>query len=401
MNKIDQILDAHQKRIRLAFVSSYTPRKCGIATFTKDLTKAINDLNPDDLVKIVALNSPSDSPSYPHEVKFLIDKYERDSYKEAAEYLDSGSIDLVCLQHEYGLFGGDEGDYIFNLLDYLNKPLVTTLHTILTHPTPKQKEILKLLSLRSKYLIAMLPDAKNKLKEIYGINPDKVVIIHHGVPDCPKSNKVKKSKFGWQQQKVLLMSGLISRNKGIEYVIQALPGIVKKYPNLLFVIAGQTHPEILRTENESYRDNLTKLARSLGVEKNLLMVNRYLSLDELLEYYDACDLYLTPHLDAQQVTSGTLAYALGMGKACISTPYIYAKDMLSEKRGVIIDFKDSQAINKAVLEVLDNPAYQQELERNAYALGRTMSWPRVAERYLILFRLILEKNVKLQPGPTC
>jgi glycosyltransferase involved in cell wall biosynthesis len=214
--------------------------------------------------------------------------------------------------------------------------------------------------------------------------------VHHGVTDRPRARKALKPKFGWTDRHILLMSGLMSEGKGIEYVIQALPEIVKQHPETIFVVVGQTHPNIVALHGEAYRESLVKLAEDLGVSDHLELVNEYLPLEELLEYYEACDIYLTPHLDPQQVSSGTLAYAIGMGKASISTPYIYAKEMLSNDRGVLVDFRNSEQISEAVCKLFANPHLMQQMEQRAYTLGRTMSWPRVAERYLNLFRVVLD-----------
>lgn len=329
--------------------------------------------------------------SYPPEVLFSIEKNNPVSYHEAAHRINQSDAEMICIQHEYGLFGGEAGEYLFNLIKRLTKPIVTTLHTILVDPTPLQKEVLLSLAKYSEAVVAMIPNAKERLEKDYGIPEDKVVVIHHGVADRPKSVQTYKKKLGWGGKHVLLMTGLFNPNKGADYVIQALPAIVAKYPNTIFVIVGQTHPEVLKREGEKYRDSLRAKALELGVTHYLRFVDTYLPLEELLTYYDACDIYLTPHLDAQQTTSGTLAYALGLGKACISTPYTYAQEMLADERGLLVKFRDSTSIAKAVIRIFDDPTLKKELEKRSYALGRQMSWPRVAERYLILFRLIEKK----------
>lgn len=389
MSTINRILDLNQQAVNLAFISSYIPRKCGIATFSKDLTKAINDLNPKNPVQIVALND-GEKYNYPHEVFYQIEQENLEDYASAAKFINESKTDIVCLQHEYGLYGGPAGEYVFKLISRLRQPIVTTLHTILVNPSEMERDVLFRLAKASETIVAMVPDAKVRLERDYGINPDKVVIIHHGVADRPKSIKASKSHFGWENRPVLLISGLLNPNKGIDYVLRALPKIKEKFPELLFVIAGQTHPGIIRESGESYRESLEKIVHENSLEENVLFVNKYLSLDDLLMYYDACDIYLTPYLDAQQITSGTLAYALGMGKACISTPYVYAKEMLDHGTGLFVDYKNSEEITAAVLEILENPAKAAQMEEKAYKVGRHMSWFLVAERYLMLFRIVQE-----------
>jgi glycosyltransferase involved in cell wall biosynthesis len=401
MGKYDNLLDSQQRTIHPLFVSSYIPRKCGIATFTKDLTTAMNDLNPDGIVQIAAIDEGAELFDYPEEVKAHILQYEPDTYEAAARFANESEADIICLQHEYGLYAGKEeaewpGQNVLRFLRNVDKPVVTTLHTILENPGPVHRDVLLEVIELSDIVVSMMPNAKERLEASYGANPDRLVIIHHGVADRPRAKKTNKKKFNWDGRKVLLMSGLLSDGKGVEYIIQALPEIVKHCPEALFVLVGQTHPDILKKRGERYRESLMKMARDLGVEEHIQMVNAYLPLDELLEYYEACDIYLTPHLDPQQVASGTLAYALGMGKACISTPYIYAQDMLQNGRGILVGFKNSDDIAAAAIKVFEDPSYQADLERKAYALGRKMSWPRVAERYLNLFRLTLEAEERVK-----
>lgn len=395
MAKFNQLLDTQQRTIKPLFISSYIPRKCGIATFCKDLTTAMNDLNPSGLAKIVVVDPGEEPLKYPEEVIGEITKFTLDSYEAAAELVNTSDAEIICLQHEYGLFGTSDpthyvGEYILRFLRQVEKPIITTLHTILENPLPAHREVMREIAQLSDIMITMMPNAKERLEDKYGINPERVVIIPHGVADRPRARKLKKKAFGWEDKKVLLMTGLMSPGKGIEYVIDAIPILLKEVPNILFTVVGQTHPDVLRRHGEEYRECLMERAKNLGVEEHIQFVNEYLPLDDLLNYYEACDIYLTPHLDAQQVASGTLAYALGMGKACISTPYIYAQEMLKDGRGLLVDFKSGESIAKAALKILTEPGYQNELERKAYAFGRTMSWPRVAERYLNLFRLTLD-----------
>lgn len=395
MPKFNQLLDTQQRTIKPLFVSSYIPRKCGIATFCKDLTTAMNDLNPDGLARIVVVDPGEEPLEYPEEVIGKITKFTLESYESAAGLVNASDAEIVCMQHEYGLFGTTDpahyvGEYILRFMRQVEKPIITTLHTILENPLPAHREVMREIAQLSDIMITMMPNAKERLEEKYGIDPERVVIIPHGVADRPRAHKTNKKTFGWEEKKVLLMTGLMSPGKGIEYVIDAMPKLLEGVPNAHFTVVGQTHPDVLRRHGEEYRECLMARAMKLGVEEHVQFINEYLPLDDLLKYYEACDIYLTPHLDPQQVASGTLAYALGMGKACISTPYIYAQEMLKDGRGVLVDFKSGASIAEAALKVLTKHGYQSELERKAYALGRTMSWPRVAERYLNLFRLTLD-----------
>lgn len=393
MSTINQILDTQQSPVRTIFVSSFVPRKCGIATFTKDLTNALNDLNSENLAEIIAINNGDNELEYPWDVKYRIFDDKLDSYYKAAEYVNQSSADIICIEHEFGLYGGELGEYVFDFLRSINKPIVTTFHTILADPDDKHKDILRRLADVSQYVVAMIPDAKERLERDYQIDRNKVVVIHHGVSSYERTTEIK-IPLKWKSRPSILLSGLISRNKGIEHVIESLPRVIKHFPNINFIIAGQTHPEIKRYEGESYRDSLIGLAKEKGVYENISFINRYLSLQELLNYYEFSDIYITPHLDPQQITSGTLAYALGMGKACISTPYPYAKEMLSDSRGILVDYKNSNQIARAIIEILKKPDLRKKMENEAFRLGQRMRWPRVAERYLNLFRYIKEKNGK-------
>jgi len=384
MNTLKSLSAGKPGGIKATFLSSYTPRKCGIATFTKDLTTAIRQVSPSSSISIVAMDT-GETLEYPSEVRAVVEKNNLHDYEKTTRHINASNADIVCLQHEYGLFGGKNGDYIFTLLQGLRQPIVTTLHTILQNPTTEERAVLFRLSQVSSALVAMIPDAKERLYKDYGISPDKVTIVHHGVPDRPKALRKNKMRLGWHKRPVLLMTGLLSPNKGVEYLVEALPTMKKEFSNILFVIAGQTHPEIKKHSQETYRDALKDRIEKLDLQDNVQFIDKYLSLDELLDLYEGCDIYLTPHTDAQQITSGTLAYALGMGKACVSTPYLYAEKMLSDGNGILANFKDPVSLATACLTILRNPALQSRLEDRAYALGRQMAWPLVATQYLSLF----------------
>lgn len=391
MLSLQNFLGKSSKPLNIGFVASFVPRKCGIATFTRDLTEEINKIKNVPFVKIIALNN-QENYNYSPNVVCEIEQNEEKDYTDCAEYVNSSELDIICLQHEYGLFGGEDGNYILNFMRTLEKPIVTTFHTILEHPTEGQRQTLSEVANLSKRVVAMISTGKERLIKIYGVDPKKIVLIPHGVADQPKSKQTQKLKFNWGSRPVLTLSGLINPNKGIEYVIEALPEIKKKFPNILFVVVGQTHPSIIKNDGEVYRDKLKGIIEANKLEQNVLFINKYLELPELLNYFDACDIYLTPHLDPQQITSGTLAYALGMGKPCISTPYIYAKELFKDGAGILVDYKDSAAIAREVLSILSNPKKQQQLGARAYRLGRAMTWPIVAASYYKEFENILKNN---------
>lgn len=394
MNLFDPALNDQRKKLKTIFVSSYVPTKCGIATFTKDITGALNNLNLNYSSEIIAVNGNDSKVFYPWEVKCIISKKNLRSYYLAAEYANRSSANVVCLQHEYGLFGGEGGSYLFGFLCLVKKPVITTLHTVLANPGKIEKFCLKKIADLSNCLVVMTLTAKRRLVKIYKINPNKIAVIHHGVNNGAKASKKYKKKYGWDNKKILLVSGLINRGKGIEQIIKALPSVIKKFPDTYLVIVGQTHPEILKNEGEKYRNNLIKLAKNLKVNKNLRFINKYLQLKNLLSYYEACDIFLTTHTDPEQTSSGTLAYALGMGKVCISTSYPYAKEMLNSHRGILVGFNNVEQTYKAIVKVFSNPSYEKLLSKNAYALGSKMQWPKVAKKYFNLFKLVKEINEK-------
>lgn len=370
--------------IRPLLISSYPPRKCGIATFTRDLRQALTALTPFAL-PVVALEGDEPINQYGPEVRAVIPKNYFLGYQRAAQVINQSTANVVSLQHEYGLFGGDNGIWITHLLEQIEPPVVTTFHTILERPTPLQRAILLQITAHSNRIITMVEEGRHRLIHHYGVDAQKIVVIPHGTTPHTRSTGEAKARFGWASKRILLMSGLLGPSKGVEYVIEALPEIVRQFPNTLFIIAGQTHPEIVKLHGEHYRQGLLRRATELGVAKHIQTINHYLDLDDLLALYDAADIYLTPHLNEQQITSGTLAYALGMGKACISTPYVYARETLGHGRGLLVKFANSASIAEAVLAIFQRPELQHDLERRAYALGETMFWPEVAKQYIETF----------------
>ena len=380
------------KCIKGIYISSFVPRKCGIATYTKDLTEAINLINPCSIAEIMALVKPEDKINYPPEVKFQISQNEIESYIKAAEYINKSKADLVILEHEFGLYGGEFGEYIIKLLELLKKPLIITTHTIPDDPTAGYGLALKDVIKYAQKVIVMMPDSIRKLIKKYAYPKEKIEIIPHGVPDILlEPNETYKKKKGLEGRIVLGNINLLSEVKGIEYTIEALREIKNRFSNILYLIIGQTHPVVLQTVGERYRDFLKEKIKEYGLEKNVKFINKYISLEELVEWLKVIDIYITPYLDPQQSASGALAYAIGAGKVCISTPYLYAKDVLADGRGILVPFRNSKAIADAIIDICENPEKKAGIEKSTYQFGRMMTWYNVALHHLKLFDIVLEK----------
>jgi len=398
MAELEKILSEKTKAIRAIYISSYIPRKCGIATFTKDLTNAINLLNPHALAEIMAIVRPNEEIDYPWEVKFKIVQDDLNTYLRAADYINQSSADLVVLEHEHGLFGGRHGEYIVPFCETLNKPLVVTFHTVPEDSNSEPANILKRLAGKADAITVMMENIRQKLIQDYQISNEKIVTIPHGTPDLPFGpNEPYKRKRRLLNRLVLGNINLLTPSRGIEYALEAVALIAKRYPNVLYLIIGQTHPVYLEEHGEKYRDSLKKLIRKLKISKNVRFINKYIPFDQLVDWLKTLDFYITPYLDPQQVSSGALAYAIGAGKCCISTPYIYAKENLANQCGILVPFRDSQAIAEKVIELWENPEKKEKIERNAYDRGRLMTWANVAMRHLNLFRMIL----KTKNGENC
>jgi glycosyltransferase involved in cell wall biosynthesis len=368
---------------RIAVVGNHLPRQCGIATFTTDLCEALASEFPQVECFALPVNDILSGYEYPARVRFELLESDLASYQRAADFLNINEIDLVCLQHEYGIFGGRAGSHILALLRELRMPVVTTLHTVLQHPDAHQRYVLEEIAELSDRLIVMSARSREFLREVYGVADEKVDLIPHGIPDMPFVDpNFYKDRFGTEGKLVLLTFGLLSRNKGIENVILALPEIVRQFPNVAYIVLGATHPNVQRQEGEQYRIYLERLARELGVEKNVIFHNRFVSLEELIEFIGGADIYITPYCNEAQAVSGTLAYALGAGKAVISTPYWYAQEMLADGRGVLVPFHSPSAIAAKTIELLSNEAERHAMRKRAYLYGRAMVWREVARAYL-------------------
>jgi glycosyltransferase involved in cell wall biosynthesis len=371
---------------RIAFIGNYLPRLCGIATFTTDLCEAIAAQYHQTTCIALPVNDIKAGYAYPTRVRFELTEKDIDSYRRAADFLNINNVDLVSLQHEYGIFGGRVGSHILVLLRELRMPIVTTLHTILRNPDPDQKRVLEEVAALSDRLVVMSERGAQFLQEIYGVQPEKIDRIPHGIPDVPFVDpSFHKDLFGVEGKIVLLSFGLLSASKGIENVIAALPAILARHPNVVYIVVGATHPHVVRNEGETYRLSLQWLAQEKGVEGQVIFYNRFVSLEELVEFISVADIYITPYLNEAQITSGTLAYTLGVGKAVISTPYWYAEEMLAEGRGALVPFRDPAALADQVINLLDNESERQAMRKRAYQFGRAMIWPQVASRYMESF----------------
>jgi glycosyltransferase involved in cell wall biosynthesis len=371
---------------RIAVIGNYLPRQCGIATFTTDLCAAISAEYGTARLLALPVNDTEQGYDYPARVRWSLAQDDVRSYEQAAEFLNFNNIDMVCLQHEYGIFGGTAGSHVLHLLRGLKMPIVTTLHTVLREPNPDQRMVMEEIAELSDRLIVMSQLSSQFLQEIFKVPGSKIDMVPHGVPDLPFLDpNFYKDRFGVEGKAVLLTFGLLSPNKGIENVIQALPQILSKHKNVVYMVAGATHPHILRREGDQYRAHLQAMAKEVGVEANVIFHNRFVSPEEMVEFIGAADIYITPYRHEAQVVSGTLAYALGAGKAIISTPYWHAIELLDDRRGALVPFQDPDAIARKTVELLDTPAIRHAMRKRAYLFAREMVWKRVAQGYMESF----------------
>lgn len=373
----------------IAMLGNHLPRHCGIATFTTDLIEAIDREMPELQSFVLAMNDVGAHHAYPPRVRFEIPEGDIEAYHRAADFLDVNGVDVLSVQHEYGIFGGRAGGHVLELLRDARVPVVTTLHTILENPDPAQRAVLDALVGLSERVVVMSSDGAALLQRVHGIDPAKIDVIPHGIPAAPErtsSAAAGRDRLGVEGGVVILTFGLLSPDKGIEYVIDAMPAILARHPNTVYVVLGATHPHVKQHHGEAYRLMLQTRAERLGVDSSVIFHNRFVSHDELLEFLGAAELYVTPYLKEEQSTSGTLAYAVGCGKAVVSTPYRYAREMLDEGRGILVPSRDSEAIGREVIALLDAPAKRAALQRRAEEFGRSMGWPIVARRYVDSFQ---------------
>lgn len=373
---------------KIAFVGDHLPRKCGIATFTSDLLDAVAAAHPQSQCFCVSVNDIHGGYDYPEVVRFEIEEQDLSSYLRAADFLNISNVDIVCLQHEFGIYGGPAGGHILAFLRELRMPVVTTLHTVLLEPRADQRRVMQELLSLSTRVVVMTEHGRQMLEQVYDAPSGKIDLIAHGIPDVGFVDPTYfKDQFGVDGKVVLLTFGLLSPNKGIEYVLKALPEILAEFPDVVYIVLGATHPNELRQHGEAYRVSLELLAKQNKIEKNVIFYNDFVDLGNLKEFIGAADLYITPYLNAAQVTSGTLAYTFGAGKAVVSTPYWHAAELLADDRGVLVPFADAPAISRAVIDLLRDDTRRHAIRKNAYRLGREMIWSNVAQLYMRTFEL--------------
>ncbi len=367
---------------KIAILGNYVPRQCGIATFTNDVYKSIRAAYPSCDCLVVPVNDRSQGYEYPPEVRFEIEEQDLQAYERAADFLNFNNVEVVCIQHEFGIYGGPAGSHVLALMRDLHMPIVTTLHTVLDKPNADQKRVMKELDRLSARLIVMTERSALMLTKIYGVSPSKIDIIAHGIPDMPFVDPTFfKDQFGVEGKKVLLTFGLLSPNKGIEHMIRALPKVVERHPDLVYIVLGATHPNLVRDHGESYRMSLERLITDLRIKKHVAFYNRFVELEELKEFLGAADIYITPYLNPAQAVSGTLSYAFGCGKPVISTPYWHAEELLANDHGVLVPFGDSDALAAAINTLMEDDGRRNTMRKKAYMLGREMIWQQSAFHY--------------------
>jgi glycosyltransferase involved in cell wall biosynthesis len=375
-----------EKVKKVAFISSYLPRKCGIATFMADLIHNTGLAGGEEFEPLVIAMHSGPKLKYDKPVRLKICKDVRYDYIRAADYINFSDVDIVSVQHEFGLFGGEGGSHLSLLLKRLNKPVIATLHTVLERPSAEYFDSLTDVCESSDKVIVMNKRGIKMLQDIYYVPAQKIKLIPHGIPNLPFSDSSYcKRKLGLAGRRVILTFGLLNKNKGVEVVLKALPRIVRTNPSVLYIVLGATHPEVLRREGQSYKFELERMVGDLGLQRNVVFYNRFVNDEELLQFLGAADVYVTPYLHKEQLTSGTLAFAVGAGKAVVSTPYWAAQELLAQGRGKLVPFGDSENIARSIVEVLSNKSLFTKMKRLAYEYGRSMTWPKVGQSYWKLF----------------
>jgi glycosyltransferase involved in cell wall biosynthesis len=382
--------------VKVAYLSTYPPRECGIATFCEDLMRAAGGAESFPEPLVVAMESGSRYHQYARPVVHVVDDRDEQAYEEAARFVNDSPADLVSIQHEFGIFGGAEGRGLYRFLDMVAKPVMTTLHTVLPSPDTKVWEMTRALAAKSERLMVMNPLANQILCRDYGISPRKLSFVHHGAPaPCPERREAVKERLGVGGRKVMCTFGLVGPGKGLEYAIAALPAVLRRHPDLVYLIVGQTHPGAQRNGTDDYRASLTRTIAELGIEGAVQFVNHYLTKEEIISYLAASDIYITPYLNPHQICSGTLAYAVASGRAVVSTPYLHARFLLGGGRGVLVDFASPGSIGGALTRILDSPEMQAQLEARTRAYGQRLLWPEVGAR----FRSLAREVRGLRPKP--
>lgn len=378
---------------KLALIGTFPPRECGIANFTRDLNEGLKTTGISTMV--IAINDGLKNYNYAEDVQFEIEQNNLNSYIKASDFLNIHQVDAVILQHEYGIFGGNCGSHILQLLKRLRMPVITTLHTILDHPTKEQKKLLSEICSLSERVVSISQKGVELLRESYDIEPEKIIHIHHGAHEI-KINNIEslKEKFGVKGKKILLTFGLLSKNKSIEVVINALPNIIKKHPDVLYIVLGATHPHVIKHDGEAYRHSLIRLANKLNLQEYIVFIDRYVSNKELFEFLTACDIYVIPYLGEKQISSGTLMYTMAAGKPIVSTPFWYAKEMLSENRGVLFEFNNSKQLSEHIIDLLEHDVKRKNIGNNALQLASQCYWPQIGQQYAKLIEVIRKENKK-------
>jgi glycosyltransferase involved in cell wall biosynthesis len=375
--------------IRLAFLGNSLPRHCGIATFTTDLQLAVATSSHDIETAIVAMTDQGQTYAYPRDVRMQIKEEQLADYVRAAHDVNAGQFNMLSLQHEFGIFGGEAGAHVLTFLSRLSAPIVTTLHTVLAEPAPMQRRVLRGVTELSSKVIVMAEKGQELLRAVYGVPADKIEIIPHGIPDSPYTQPdAAKAKLGFGRRAVILTFGLLSPNKGIEVMIDAMPSILRKRPDAVYVVLGATHPHLVRDQGEAYRESLVARVQARGVENQVLFLDQFVDLPTLLDFISMCDIYVTPYLNEAQMTSGTLAYSFGLGKAVVSTPYWHARELLANGRGVLVPFNDSASLAAEIAGLLTDDIRRESMRRRAYAASRSMTWERTAASYVELFEKV-------------
>ena len=375
----------------VAFLSTYPPRECGLATFTQDLVRELDKISLFGHPMVVAVSDRD--YRYSDRVVMELRQHDRTSYADTAKAIHHSNIELLVIEHEYGIFGGESGEYLLDLVNDLQIPFITTLHTVLPAPSAKQKEILKKLGEKSAGIVTMANNTVPILQSVYDIDPKKIEVIHHGVPYRPLESREKlKEKHGLSGKSVVSTFGLLSPGKGLEYGIEAIAKVAQNHKDIIYLILGQTHPVVKKASGEAYREKLVEMVNKLGIGQHVRFVDKYLTTDEIIRYLQLSDIYMTPYLGKDQAVSGTLAYAVGYGRVIVSTPYSYAKEMLADGRGFLAEFNDADSLARNIRYVLENPDAKKEMEKRTMRIGRTMVWENVANRYAQLFIETLDKS---------
>lgn len=385
---------------RIAYLSTYLPRECGLSTFTRDLSSAVDTLGVFSHPTILAVHDPEiyDGP-YAHEVRSMVLQHERKSYVQAATFVNQSDVALVSVQHEFGIFGTDsprgtwDGAYILDFLRAVRKPVVVTLHTVLEHPNAQQEAVFREIGKLSARLVVMAGNVSEILTKVYRIPEEKIIFIHHGAPDVPfHGSDYFKRVFDLSGREVLMTFGFLSPNKGIEYVLDALPPVVKKHPELIYLIVGATHPVVRKETGEVYRKMLRRRVRERKLTEHVRFVNQYLTLNQLILFLRATNIYVAPQIDLAQYVSGTLAYAAAFGKAVVATGSRYAQYLLADGRGLLVPSRDAPALTEALETLLSNPQRKRDVEEAVYIYSRAMTWPSVASQYADLFRKVMAEH---------